>query len=193
MGRQRVISREAVLDGAQRVVSRHGAARLTIEAVAAECGISKATVLYDYKTKHALVKAVIERRVELERAQSERMLERIRGSRDAFIRSRLANTLRPQEADRAVAVSLIAALAQDADLREPVRVAINDAIDAIETSSSSPRGALLAFLALEGLKFFEWFDMHDWSDDERKRLLGEIRWLVDQKPEAVEDAAFLPT
>ena len=57
MGRLRIIDRDAVLTAAERVVRRDGAARLTIEAVAAEAGISKASVLYDYKTKQALIKA----------------------------------------------------------------------------------------------------------------------------------------
>lgn len=191
MGRRRMNSRESVLDGAQRVVSRDGAARLTIGAVAAECGVSKATVLYDHKTKHALIKAVIERRLELERERAECTLEHIRGSQDAFIRNRIASTLRPQEDDRSVALSLVAALAQDSELREPVRIALNDAIERVEATSNSPRGARLAFLALEGLRFLEWFDLHEWSDEERKDLLGEIRWLVDQEPHPVEDPALL--
>ena len=57
MGRTRVIDREAVLLAAERVITRDGAARVTLEAVAAEAGISKASVLYDYKTKQALLKA----------------------------------------------------------------------------------------------------------------------------------------
>src|SRR3546814_17040256 len=59
-------SRDAVLDAAQRVVARDGAAGLTLEAVAAEAGISKASVLYDYGTKQALMKALIERRIAAE-------------------------------------------------------------------------------------------------------------------------------
>src|SRR3546814_2511896 len=42
MARPRTIDRDAVLDAAQRVVARDGAAGLTLEAVAAEDGISKA-------------------------------------------------------------------------------------------------------------------------------------------------------
>ena len=55
MGRKRVIDQEQVLDAAQRVVARDGAARLTLDAVAEEAGISKASVIYDYKSKQALI------------------------------------------------------------------------------------------------------------------------------------------
>src|SRR3546814_8507750 len=66
MARPRTIDRDVVLDAAQRVVARDGAAGLTLEAVAAEAGISKASVLYDYGTKQALMKALIERRIAAE-------------------------------------------------------------------------------------------------------------------------------
>jgi AcrR family transcriptional regulator len=45
MGRSRKLDREALLDAAQEVVSRDGASNLTIEAVAANAGVGKATVL----------------------------------------------------------------------------------------------------------------------------------------------------
>ena len=51
MGRKRTIEPDAVLDAAEQVVMRDGAARLTLDAVACAAGISKASVLYDYKTK----------------------------------------------------------------------------------------------------------------------------------------------
>lgn len=61
MGRKRVIDQQAVLDAAERVVGRDGAANLTIDAVAREAGINKASVLYDHKSKQALVEAVVDR------------------------------------------------------------------------------------------------------------------------------------
>ena len=69
MGRHRVIDRDAMLDAAERVVVRDGAAKLSLDAVATEAGISKASVLYDYKTKHALIRALVERRVAAETAR----------------------------------------------------------------------------------------------------------------------------
>ncbi|MBL6430319.1 MAG: TetR family transcriptional regulator [Alphaproteobacteria bacterium] len=63
MGRKRTIEPDAVLDAAEQVVMRDGAARLTLDAVACAARINKASVLYDYKTKQALIKAVLERRL----------------------------------------------------------------------------------------------------------------------------------
>jgi AcrR family transcriptional regulator len=191
MGRRRTIDREAVLDAAERVVSRAGAARLTLDAVAAEAKISKASVLYDYKTKKMLINAVIERRVAAEDERIQGFIDEQGPVPDAPIRGRIAATSRPIPADedRSVAISLCAALAQDAELREPIQKIYRERIEEILKTSEHPRGAMLAFLAVEGLKLIEWFGLHSWPEPERKLLLAEIAWLVDQRPEPARHSA----
>lgn len=192
MGRHRVIDRDAVLDAAERVVSRAGAVRLTLDAVAAEAKISKASVLYDYKTKKMLIKAVIERRVAAEDARIQGFIDGLRPVPDAPIRGRIAATSRsiPDE-DRSVAISLCATLAQDAELRQPIQKIYRERIEEILGTSKHPRGAMLAFLAVEGLMLIEWFGLHSWAEQDRAQLVAEIAWLVDQRPEdaAAEEAS----
>ncbi len=183
MGRNRVIDRDGVLDAAQRVVSRDGAVGLTLEAVAAEAGISKASVLYDYRNKQALIRAVIERRVALEEAHARDTIDRLAGEPDAAIRGRIAAAFRTRpDEDRAVALSLCAALAQDAELRRPIQDAVRRVMDEIEATSAAPRGARLAFLAAEGMKLLEWFGLREWSAAERDELGRDMRWLAGQTP-----------
>jgi len=183
MGRHRTIDREAVLEAAERVVSRDGAARMTLDAVAAEASISKASVLYDYKTKDALIRAIIDRRVAAENERVTEFVAALGDVPDRLIRGRIAAAVRPvSDEDRSVAISLCAAAAQNASLRSPVQTAYSDWIDRIERSSERPRGALLAFLALEGLMLLEWFGLHSWPDEEREQLLAEIDWLRSQSP-----------
>ena len=187
MGRHRVIDRESVLDAAEKVVTRDGAARMTLEAVAAEAKISKASVLYDYKTKQALIKAVIERRVEAENARIRQIMDKMGPVPNVAIRSRIAaaSSRSVSREDRAVAVNLCAALAQDAELREPIQETLRNRIAAVLETSEHPRGALLAFLAIEGLMSLEWLDLHTWPAEEREALISEIAWLVGQRPERV--------
>ena len=61
MGRKRVIDQEAILDAGEAVVARDGVTGLTLEAVAKQAGISKAAVIYDYKSKQAVIEAIVER------------------------------------------------------------------------------------------------------------------------------------
>jgi hypothetical protein len=83
---------------------------------------------------------------------------------------------------RAVAVNLGAALAQDSELRKPIQDYYDRMIASVMATSKSPRGGLLAFLAVEGLRELEWRDLHTWPADERRRILQEIGWLVDAVP-----------
>src|SRR4051812_42345856 len=57
----RALTRNRLLDAAATVVRRDGAQALTLDAVAAEAGVSKGGLLYHFKTKRDLVQAMIER------------------------------------------------------------------------------------------------------------------------------------
>ncbi|MDF2619304.1 MAG: TetR/AcrR family transcriptional regulator [Xanthobacteraceae bacterium] len=183
MGRQRSIDRDAVLDAAERVVVRDGAANLTLEAVAAEAGISKASVLYDYKTKRALIRTLIERRVAADEELVQRFVDAQAERPDARIRGYIAATTRSfSDEERSVGLNLCAALAQDEALREPVQQSLRATIAEIETSSAHPRGAMLAFLSIQGLMLLDWFGLYNFSPPERERLIAEIGWLIQQSP-----------
>lgn len=183
MARPRVIEQDDILDAAEAVVVRSGAVHLTLDAVAIEAGISKASVIYDYKTKQQLIRAVIERRVDREYERIQETTAALGATPSASIRGLIAAASdAPPDDARSVAVSLGAALAQDNELRKPIEDYYTRIIASIMQTSQKPRGGLLAFLALEGLKALEWKNFHSWSDQERKRILQEIGWLVDVDP-----------
>ncbi len=187
MGRKRVIDQQAVLDAAERVVGRDGAANLTIDAVAKEAGVNKASVLYDHKSKQALVEAVVDRAFERDNAHHAGIEEQIDDPKDRAIRGRiLAAAEPPPEEFRAVALNLSAALALDAGLRGKMQDNQARTIARIDETSPSPRGALLAYLALEGLKFLEHLDFHHFTREDRDRVLREINWLVTAVPGEID-------
>lgn len=176
MGRSRVIDRQALLDAAERVVAREGAAHLTLDAVAAEAGISKASVIYDYKTKHALIKAVIERSIARHTARLRAHIEEQAPGDDRIMRGRLASIAARSvtDAERTVALNLIAALAADAGLRALIETTYREQMAEIAATSADPTGSLLAFLALEGLSLMERFGLCSWPPAEREALLDAI-------------------
>jgi len=184
MGRKRSIDQGAVLD-AERVVARDGAARLTLDAVASAAGISKASVLYDYKSKPALIAALVERSVAADNEFNQSKIDSLGPVDNATIRGRILAAEEPlPDAFRDVALNLCAALAQDATLRQTIKANQQAVISDIMASSANPRGALLAYLALEGLKLLESLDYHSWPKAERDRILADIAWLVDAEPGA---------
>ena len=57
-------SRDLILNAAEALVSEIGAARLTIDAVAARSGLSKGGVLYNFPSKDALIGGMMPRLIE---------------------------------------------------------------------------------------------------------------------------------
>jgi AcrR family transcriptional regulator len=176
VGRARSIDRQAVLDAAERVVARDGAAHLTLEAVAIEAGISKASVIYDYKSKHALIKAVIERAVAHHADRLRAHVEAQGEAADRAMKGRLAAAAERSftDAERTVSLNLVAALACNRDLRGLIESSYREQIAEIAATSPHPRRAMLAFLALEGLSLLEWLGFIAWPQNERDALLADI-------------------
>lgn len=194
MGRKRTIDRDAVLDAAERVVARDGAANLTLDAVASEAGISKASVLYDAKTKQAVIEAVVRRAFQRDNDHHAQVERDLHGMENLAIRGRIdAAAEPPPEAFKPVALNLSAALTLDKDLRRQMQEHQAATIERVLETSNSPRGALLAYLALEGLKFLEYLDFHSFASEERARLIAEITWLVDARPESNFSSSGIPT
>jgi AcrR family transcriptional regulator len=181
MGRTRVIDQDKLLDAAEVVVARDGPAKLTLESVATEAGVSKASVLYDHRSKQALIQALVQRALVRDNAFNSEAAERLGEIDSRTVRGRIAAAAAPlPTAQRAVALSLSAALVQDASLRESMQANQAAVIDAVQRDAAQPRGALLAYLALEGLKLLESLDFHTFPKAERDRLLREIEGLVDR-------------
>jgi AcrR family transcriptional regulator len=183
VGRHRVIDQQAVLDAAERVVARDGAANLTLDAVAKEAGVSKATVIYDYKTKQALIEAVVDRAFLADNARHAALEADLEPQDSPAIRGRIRGGAQaPPENFRAVALQLSAALVLDSDLRRKMQTNQASVIARVLETSASPRGALLAYLALEGLKFLEFLDFHHFPPSERDRIIREIEELAVAAP-----------
>ena len=184
MGRSRKVDREALLDAAQDVILSDGASNLTIEAVASRLGVGKATVLYDFKTKQSLMRAILERRLDIEDERLNTFSESMPDAANAAIRGWIRAAQRPlSEQDRTLGMGLIAELASDPDLnavsRQFVRRRMADIID----TASAPRGATLAFLAVEGLKMLDYLGLHKWTAAEIDTIIEDISWLAEQAPE----------
>ncbi len=182
MGRRRTIDQDAILDAAERVVARDGAANLRLDAVAKEAGISKAAVLYDAKTKQALLEAVIERAFARDNKQHAEAELDIEGE-NVVIRGRIATASEPPpDSFRSAALNLSVALMLDERLRAQMQTHQAATVARIKETSTSPRGALLAYLALEGLKLLEHLDFYHFTPVERSKVVEEITWLIDARP-----------
>lgn len=185
MGRKRVIDQQSILDAGEAVVARDGVTGLTLDAVAREAGISKAAVIYDYKSKQAVIEAIVERAFRADGERHEQAEAALPEGDSVAIRGRIQVAAEPPSDDfKPVALNLSAALTLDPLLRKRMQDSQAATIRRIVAESAIPRGALLAYLALEGLKFLEFLDFHHFDPDERAKIIGEIGWLVNAMPDA---------
>lgn len=179
VGRKKSIDRDRVLDAAETVVATVGAARLTLEGVAREAGISKGSVIYDYGSKQALLEAMVQRAVARDNAFNEAAALSCDAPENRTLHGRIAAAAQPfPDAFRAVALNICAALAQDQQLRSAIQENQRAVITRIREEGAGARGPMLAYLALEGLKLLEALDYHQWPEAEREALLGDIHELA---------------
>lgn len=190
MGRKRIVDQKTILDAAERVVARDGAANLTLDAVAQQASVSKATVIYDFKTKQALIEAVVDRAFSADHAHHAALEAELPDDDSPAIRGRIRGAAHPPpEHFRPVALNLSAALVLDAGLRKRMQASQADTIQRVLATSQSPRGALLAYLAVEGLKFLEVLDFHRFDEADRSRIIAEIEWLAIARPASTAQAS----
>lgn len=170
MARLRTIDEASILDAAERAIVENGAANFTLDAVAAYAGISKGSVLRDYGHKQDLIRAIVQRSFD----QYQDMLDTAEQHLSSRIAAHVEVARQPWSDDQRVAArNLCSSLANDQEL---TRIIADHYEREIETLKSGPsgRGALMAFLALEGLKSIEMFGGYSWPADDRERLVRDI-------------------
>jgi AcrR family transcriptional regulator len=180
MARIRTIDSDALLDAAERVAIRDGAVGLSIDAVAKEAGISKSRVVYDYKSKSGLLQALVERRLRIEDDRLRAAVDAHRDSPNPELNGRIAAARdTPDEDDRAIALTLCAAMSSEEPLQGVIRDMVGRDLDAVTGRARHASLAVVAYLALHGMMSLEYLDIHRWTETERTDLLAEIRKLSD--------------
>lgn len=183
MGRNRRITKDDILDAAERVVMKLGATGLSIDAVAQEAGVSKSTVVYDHKSKSALLRALIDRRLSAEMERQEQSIAAAKDTPHPELFGRIdAATREIDDIDRAVAMALSVSVSHEEALHEQMREWTTLDLNAM-AAGPKPEAALLAYLALMGFQCNSFFGFHHWEPDEKARILENIRTLYATYPE----------
>lgn len=175
-------TRAQILDAAERVVSREGARRLTIDAVVQESGFSKGGVLYNYPSKQALIEAMVARLIADTRARHDAALKQAEAAGEDPVAAMVRSMLEHKETDRAVSMGLLAALAEQPDLITPIRAAIADMRDELLARSREPELAAIVMLAADGLHFSDILGLDILPDDQRASVEARLIALVTKAP-----------
>lgn len=167
-------SRDVILDAAEALVSELGAARLTIDAVAARSGMSKGGVLYNFPSKDALIKGMVARLAE----QCSCDIAELRTRYGACSSPTLAALIEAAPAwisnKKSVARALLAANAENPELLTRFRDFKQSVKAQILAETDDAPQALIAWSAIEGLLFTNALGLSVHSDAEVSTMLAGL-------------------
>lgn len=181
MGRPATITRDALLHAAEAVVLEAGAGHLTLDAVAAKAGVSKGGLLHTFRTKDALIQAMLERLISQADAAIEAQKGRLAGQPNAAIRSYLVGSFETDDVDPATAMGLLAAVAENPKLLEPVRAFYRTRLAEILAEAEDETGALMIWLAAEGMLLLGLLGVSPLSEEQRASVLARLTDLAGEE------------
>jgi AcrR family transcriptional regulator len=181
--RGRPSSREAMLDAAQEVVLAGGAGKLTLDAVAKRAGVSKGGVMYNFPTKEALLKAMVERLVEHNRHAHARITASLPDRPGRSLKAYVMNSAQALDVDDKVSGALLAALNSDPALLAPVAEYFRGRFARLAADVPFERAALV-YLATEGLWTQELLQLSPFTPRQRTQLVRMLTRMAEQGLEA---------
>ena len=164
-------TRRGLLDAAERQVDRHGAARLTLAAVAEEAGVSKGGLLYHFSTKDELIAAMLDRRFARFDENRRSKIEADTQERGRLARAYLLASA--EEKDPEAAAGLLAAVANNPALLRPLQERYSGWQDELASDAGlSPEQATLIRLIADGLWLSELMGFAPPAPALRQRIIG---------------------
>jgi AcrR family transcriptional regulator len=154
--RRRKDSREAILHAAEQIVARHGPASLTLESAASEANVSKGGLFYHFRSKEVLLQEMIRRALRQLGEEREKVADSLSCERNATMKAHIIGTLRHLEGQQPVLAAVVAAIANNPKLVDPMRESFKDDFQALCSDLSlSMEDTAILFLAAQGLLLLE--------------------------------------
>ena len=171
-------TKQKLLKAATQVVREKGASSLTLDAVAKQAGVSKGGLLYHYPNKTALLAAMI---TYLNDSFERAIAEQIVNGMTSWLAAYVAMSFDPQQSQTAESAGMLAAVANDMNLLEPLRQRYKILQQQLEASSSDPDFATIVRLAADGLWFAELFGISGLTEERRSQVLARLITLTKEQ------------
>ena len=174
-------SRESILQAAEEIVARRGPAHLTLETAANEAKVSKGGLFYHFRSKEALLEAMIRRSMELLESEHVKVAESLTGERNGKLKANIIGTLRHLEGQRPVLTAVIAAIANDPKLVEPMRESIRKEFqDLSKDLTLRTEDIAILFLASQGLLLMELLNLSFLTPSQVRRVTQRMLQMVEE-------------
>jgi len=176
-------TREMIFQACGRILTHEGLTNLTLEAVAAEAGLSKGGLLYHFPTKKDLIEALFEHHNQKFETRLEALLEEETDDAGAWLRAyaraSIEQIVDPDNAS--LYASLFAAEERYASAHQLMRSKYVDWQQHIEDCGLDPGWATLIRLTVDGLWFAE---MHRYAPPDEARREEIVKLILDLTYEA---------
>jgi AcrR family transcriptional regulator len=179
--RRKKDSRESILQAAEEIVARHGPAHLTLETAANEAKVSKGGLFYHFRSKEALLEAMIRRSMHLLETEHTKVAESLTGERNGKLKANIIGTLRHLEGQRPVLTAVVAAIANDPKLVEPMRESFRNDFQALcKELNLRMEDLAILFLASQGLLLMELLGLSFLTPSQIRKVTQRMLELVEE-------------
>jgi len=183
-------SRESILQAAEEIVAKLGPAHLTLETAANEAKVSKGGLFYHFRSKEALLEAMIRRSMQLLETEHTKVAESLTGERNGKLKANIIGTLRHLEGQRPVLTAVVAAIANDPKLVEPMRESFrNDFQVLCKELNLRMEDVAVLFLASQGLLLMELLGLSFLTPSQIRKVTQRMLQLVEEFDRANSQAA----
>jgi len=180
-------SRNAALEAAIAIIARDGPGRLTLDAIARESGLSKGGVMHQFRTKEAVLRALLERQMaHFEEFSARYMAKASETSANPNLATQLATVREAATSPNSAALALVAAIVENPRLMALPREREMERMAAIRDEATDPDLAMLRWAGAMGLLLSSLFGMSPLSKDDHQRLfarlLDDTQWTGLEQP-----------
>ncbi len=171
-------SKNAILNAAEAIVIKSGAAHMTLDAVAKEAGVSKGGLMYNFPTKEALLQAMIDRMVEHFEEIREEIKEEFPGESDNDLIIEMRIMQRESESKRRLSAALLAVVANNPDLTKKTREVMHQRFNTrVATGHNAVRSSILFFAAM-GIQLHSLLNLSMLDDGQKEGIQRELLRLA---------------
>ena len=168
-------SRNAALEAAIAIIARDGPGRLTLDAIARESGLSKGGVMHQFRTKEAVLKALLERQMAHFEEFSTRYMAKVsESSASPNLATQLATIREAATSPNSAALALVAAMVENPRLMALPREREMERMAAIREEAADPDLAMLRWAGAMGLLLSALFGMSPLGKEEHQRLFARL-------------------
>ncbi|SDD61568.1 TetR/AcrR family transcriptional regulator [Belnapia rosea] len=180
-------TRALVLEAALAVIQRDGPGRLTLDAVARESGLSKGGLMHQFRTKEAVVRALLDHQIAyFEAFGRDLLLEAGADMPEPRLAAEIATARETAGMRRPVALAILGASASDPALLSAVRDKAAQKLETLRAEAADPDLATIRWLAARGLALSVLLGICPMAPEERERLFARLldpgRWQAPPAP-----------